>query len=142
MKRLLVLFAIMAVGFITLNAQTVVKTDQVVSVSIDTMLVTGNAVNFDYYAKDFLVNNRFQVKADTFTGTGTGDVVVNTIRMGSFDYVNWHNIDTVALSATDTDVDKSDNYAMFYDYVRYNVTVAGTTDSVTVDLTFLFDVNE
>lgn len=139
MKKLLVVFAILAVGFITLDAQTVIKTDEVRTLSIDSVLVTGESVDIDYYGKDFFVNNRVQVQGNA-QNTGE-DVVMTVIRKGSLDYVNWTNIDTVSISGTSDNSAVSANSSLFYDYVRYTVAIAGTTDTVEVALNILFDVN-
>ena len=126
-------------GF-TLTAQTVVKEDKVVTYSIDTLLLTGESVNIDFYGKDFFVGSKTQVQANAYV-TGS-DVVMTVITKGSLDNANWTDIDTVSISGT------SDNSAVgllltpYYDYLRHTVAIAGTGDSVDVTLNLLFDVNE
>lgn len=141
MKRLLFIFAILAAGF-ALSAQTVIREDQTRTVTIDTMLISGELVNKDYYAKDFFENVNLQVAADTADGTGTGDVVVDFILYGSLNNADWNAIDTLAISGTDDNVGYLGKTAIWYDYLRLAIDVNGTGDSVDVTYNILFDVNQ
>lgn len=124
----------------TVTAQTLVKDDKVLTYSIDSVLLTGESVDIDFYGKDFFENNRVQVQGNA-QNTGE-DVVMTVIRKGSLDYANWTNIDTVSISGTSDNSAVSANASIYYDYVRYTVAVAGTTDTVEVSLNILFDVNQ
>lgn len=141
MKKALFLFALLTIG-LTLAAQTVIKEDQTRVVSIDTMLISGESVNIDWYGKDFFENTRVHVVADTATGTGTGDVVMTVITQGSLNYVDFYPLDTVTISGSDDNAAVSPKTVVYYDYLRHVVAVAGTGDSVDVTLNLLFDVNE
>ena len=140
MKKLLVLFAILAIGFITLEAQTVIKTDQVRTLAIDSILLTGESVNIDFYGKDFIENSKVQVQANAFT-TGA-DAVMTVITKGSLDYATWTDIDTVSISGTSDNSSVGLLLTPYADYLRYVVAVAGTGDTIYVTLNMLFDVNE
>jgi len=142
MKRLLFIFAILALGFVAVSAQTVVKTDQVVTATVDTMLVSGELVNVDFYGKDWFENANLQVTADTADGTGTGDVVVDFILYGSLNNSDWNAIDTLAISGTDDNVGYLGKTAIWYDYLRLAIDVNGTGDSVDVTYHLLLDVNQ
>jgi hypothetical protein len=141
MKKILVLFAVLMIG-VTMSAQTVIRSDEVRTVTIDSMLVSGELVNKDYYGKDFFENVQLQVSADTTTGTGTGDVVVDFILYGSLNNSDWNAIDTLAISGTDDNVGYLGKTAIWYDYLRLAIDVNGTGDSVTVGYQLLFDVNQ
>ena len=141
MKKALFLFALLTIG-LTLSAQTVIKEDQTRVVSIDTMLVSSESVNIDFYGKDFFEFNRVQVLADTALGTGTGDVVMTVTTHGSLDYTTFFPLDTITISGSDRETAASQKIEVYYDYLRYAVAVAGTGDSVDVTLNLLFDVNE
>lgn len=142
MKKLFVFFVFLALGFAALEAQTVIKEDQTRIVTLDTMLITGETVNFDYYGKDFFENSTVQILADTATGTGTGDVVLTVTTNGSLDYSTFFPLDTIAISGSDRETGASGKVEVWYDYLRYAVVVAGTGDSVEVTLNFLFDINQ
>jgi len=129
-------------GFVVMNAQTVVKEDKALVKTIDTMLISGESVNVDFYGKDFFEYTRVWVQADTASGTGTGDVVLTVITKGSTNYADWNDLDTVSISATDDNVAVSPKVTVFYPYVRFTTAVAGTGDSVDVAFNYLFDVNQ
>jgi hypothetical protein len=141
MKKLFVILAILSVGFLV-QAQTAIKTDQVRTVAIDSMLLSGELVNNDYYGKDFFENVQLQVSADTTSGTGTGDVVVDFILYGSLNYSDWNAIDTLKISGSDDNVGYLGKTAIWYDYLRLAIDVNGSGDSVTVGYQLLFDINE
>lgn len=142
MKNIFLIIAILCLSIGAVQAQTGITSDRVIVKTIDTMLVSSESVNIDYYVKDFLVANRILVTADTALGTGTGDVVMTVITKGSLNNVDWTNIDTVSISDSDDNVAGSPLLTPYYDYVRYTVAVAGTGDSVDVTLNILFDVND
>ena len=141
MKKYFVILTMLFIGF-AVTAQTVVREDKVLTVSIDTMLISGELLNNDYYGKDFFENAQLQVSADTATGTGTGDVVVDFILYGSLNNADWNAIDTLAISGSDDNVGYLGKTAIWYDYLRLAIDVNGTGDSVDVKYSLLFDVNQ
>lgn len=141
MKKLFLILVTLVFCLGIVDAQTAIKQDEVRSYTTDTMLISGESVNVDYYGKDFFENTNVQVLADTATGTGTGDVVLTVTTSGSLDYSTFFPLDTITISGSDRETGASGKVETYYDYLRYSIVVAGTGDSVEVTLRTLFDIN-
>lgn len=130
------MFALM----ITVNAQTTVKTPQVVNYTYSDTLAKDETFNNTYYVKAFADNLRLQVSADTLT---TGYIKVQTIIAGSLDNSNWTNIDTLVVAGSGASaygVKLSQN--TFYNYLKVTVKAIDSTQYVEPKYYLLIDQKE
>lgn len=134
------LLAILTIGLIAVDAQTIVKEDKVLTVNVGQPVLTGTTVNSDFYGKSFFENTRVQLEADAVT-TG-GGVVLTVTTSGSMNYVDWFPLDTITISGTSNNTAVSQKMDVYYDYLRFATVVGGTGDSVNISLNLLLDVNE
>jgi len=142
MKKILILLAVLAIGFLTVNAQTVIKTDQVRTFTLDSSLIESESFSNTYYAKDFLRNVRVQLNADTVAAS-PAELELEIISYGSTNNVDWTSAgDTIRISTTNHGSETGKYTDVFYDYWKVEVVTNATTQTLTTSYNILFDVND
>ena len=144
MKRILVVFAFLAIG-LGLSAQTLVKEDKVVTFThADTLKKTVDSVfSVTFYGKDFFVNMHLQINADSAAGTASGYTKLEATVEGSLDHSSWTAFDdTITLSALGADSDEQLYSGIYWDYLRVKVRSLDSVQNTLLDYNILFDVNQ
>ena len=149
MKKIMtILFSLilfMGVSFQT-EAQTLVKSDQVIHYTYDDTLIKDATFNVTYYIKDFAENARIQVVTDTMA-SASDTVSIQTIVSRSMNNVDFHSGvgDTILNLAVDSSGHKSSTallQSIYANYLKVTVKAIDSTQNAKVQYYLLFDKND